>query len=314
MFDVLSTPASTRPARGRTRGVGRGGLIGAACAALALLCGTAGARADVHLVFGVYASDTPSAMVAQMRPTLDVIEHTLSGTLHEPTTIELKVLRDYETGVDVLATGKVDFARLGAVSYVEAKAEAPGIEILASELNGDAPYFNGVICVRRDSPIQSIADLKGKTFAFGAEQSTMGRYVAQLFLAQHGITAADLKSLAYLGRHDRVAAAVAAGQFDAGALEETIFAKLAKESLPLRPLASYRDLTKAWVTRVGLDPRLTTELRAALIAMRDPAALKALRFDGFIATTDADYDPTRAAIRENWRFFNKKAPPAAPHA
>jgi len=256
-------------------------------------------------VFGVYASDKPSAMVEQMRPTLDVLERTLAGTLHDTVKIELKVLRDYDTGIAVLTSGDVDFARLGAVSYVEAKAEAPGIELLASELNGDAPYFHGVICVRRDGPIHAIEDLRGKTFAFGAEQSTMGRYVAQLFLAQSGITAGDLKSFEYLGRHDRVATAVASGQFDAGALEETIFTKLVNEGLALRPLASYRDLTKAWVARVGLNPQITAKLRDALIAMRNPAALQALRFDGFTATTDADYDPTRAAIKENSRFFQK---------
>lgn len=280
-----------------------------ALAACGFLLGLAGlvarAHAETDLVFGVYASDKPSAMVGQMRPTLDVVQRSLSAELHETVKIDLKVLRDYETGVAVLTSGKIDFARLGAVSYAEAKAEAPAIELLASELNGDAPYFHGVICVRSDSPIQQLSDLKGKTFAFGAEQSTMGRYVAQLFLAKSGITAEDLKSYQYLGRHDRVATAVASGQFDAGALEETIFNKLRSQGLALRPLASYRDVTKAWVARVGLDPKIKAKLREALVTMRDPAALEALRFDGFTATTDADYDPTRAAIKENGRFFQK---------
>ncbi len=298
MNDLPHSPAARRrPIRA---------LFWAACAAAAVLAGaSSSAAAEVHLVFGVYASDKPSAMVEQMRPTLDVLERTLAGTLHDTVKIELKVLRDYDTGIAVLTSGDVDFARLGAVSYVEAKTQAPGIELLASELNGDVPYFHGVICVQRDGPIHAIEDLRGKTFAFGAEQSTMGRYVAQLFLAQSGITAGDLKSFEYLGRHDRVATAVASGQFDAGALEETIFTKLVNEGLALRPLASYRDLTKAWVARVGLDPQITAKLHDALVAMRDPAALQALRFDGFTATTDADYDPTRAAIKENSRFFQK---------
>ncbi len=263
------------------------------------------ASADTDLTFGVYTSDKPSAMVEQIRPTLDAIERNLAPLLHDKVRIKLEVLRDYQIGVNVLTSGKIDFARLGAASYVTAKDEAPGIDLLAAELNGDAKFFQGVICVRTDSDIRQPSDLKGKTFAFGAEQSTMGRYVAQLFLANAGITSSDLKEYKYLGRHDRVAAAVAAGQFDAGALEETIFNKLLASGLRIRPIASYRDATKAWVARVGLPSEIKNALRQALLAVHDPAALQALRFDGFTEATDADYQTTRAAIKENWRFFQK---------
>jgi len=282
---------------------------GALCALFLILAGSLGAvpyqdaRAETVLTFGVYASDKPSAMVAQVRPTLDIVEQNLASVLKDTVRIKLDVLRDYQTGVQVLTSGQIDFARLGAASYVTAKDEAPGIELLVAELNGDAKSFGGVICVRQDSPIRVVSDLKDKTFAFGAEQSTMGRYVAQLYLSRAGITAANLKSFSYLDRHDRVAAAVAAGQFDAGALEETMFNKLANEGLPIRAIASFRDATKAWVARVGLEPDIKSALRKALVAVRDPEALKALRFDGFEEATDADYAGTRAAIKENWRFF-----------
>lgn len=270
-----------------------------------LFLAAGGAQAETDLVFGVYASDKPSAMVEQLRPTLDLLERNLSGRLGDDVKIKLEVLRDYQTGVEVLTSGKVDFARLGAASYVVAKDEAPEIDVLAAELNGDSKYFQGVICVRADSDIRQVPDIKGKTFAFGAEQSTMGRYVAQLYLTRMGILADNLKAFKYLERHDRVAAAVAAGQFDAGALEETIFNKLANEGLPIRAIASYRDMTKPWVARVGLAPALKAALSAALVDVRDPAALAALRFDGFTAADDRDYEGTRAAIKENWRFFEK---------
>lgn len=257
------------------------------------------------LVFGVYASDKPSAMVQQLRPTLDLVERGAGAALHDKVTIKLEVLRDYETGVDVLTSGKIDFARLGAASYVSAKAQAPAIEVLVAERFGDDKVFAGVICVRADSAIRTVGDLRGRTFAFGAEQSTLARYASQLYLAQHGITAADLASFKYLARHDRVGAAVAAGQFDAGALETTVFDKMVQTGAPLRAIATLRDATKAWVARVGLTDRIKDALRQALVEIRDPAALAALRLDGFLAADDRDYDMTRAAIGENWRFFQK---------
>ena len=48
-----------------------------------------------------------------------------------------------------------------------------------------------------------------KSFAFGNELSTIGRYLAQQYLMQHGIHEKDLSHYKYLGRHDRVGTAVA---------------------------------------------------------------------------------------------------------
>lgn len=282
----------------------------AALAACFLVCGAsafaASARTEpsaISLTFGVYASDKPSAMVEQIRPTLDVLERELANRLHRPVHIKLQVARNYQAGIADLVAGRVDFERLGAASYVLAKEEAPGIDILAAERFGDAKFFKGVICVGNSSGITTLAQLKGKTFAFGSEDSTIGRYMAQLYLARAGITAGELKSYQYLGRHDRVGMAVGAGQFDAGALEGTIFAKLVAAGVPIRPLASFRAPTKAWVARIGLDAPVKEELRRALLAVKDSKALAALRFDGFLAADDADYSLVRAAMKENGGFF-----------
>jgi phosphonate transport system substrate-binding protein len=263
------------------------------------------ARADIALVFGTYASDKPSAMVEQLRPTLDRLEQAMSERLGEPVTIKLRVARDYETGLAELTSGRVDFARLGAASYVAAKEEAPELSILAAERYGDSIFFNGVICVATDSPIHKLGELAGKSFAFGDEQSTLGRYIAQLTLARAGITAATLKDFKYLERHDRVGAAVASGQFEAGALEETMFDKMVASGAKLRQIAAFPTVTKPWVGRVGLPPRIGAAITSSLLGIRDPVALAALRFDGFAASDDSDYEVTRASIKENWRFFAK---------
>ena len=85
------------------------------------------------LSFGVYASDKPSAMVRQFRPILNVVEERMARTLGEPVRIRLQVAKTYEQGITDLVQGKVDFARFGPASYIEAKATDPGITILAVE-------------------------------------------------------------------------------------------------------------------------------------------------------------------------------------
>src|SRR3954466_1991680 len=105
-----------------------------ACLALAGVGLAAGrAEAEINLVFGVYASDKPSAMVQQLRPTLDIVERSASALLADKVAIKLDVLRDYDTGVDVLTSGRIDFARLGAASYVAAKAQSAGIDVIVAE-------------------------------------------------------------------------------------------------------------------------------------------------------------------------------------
>ncbi len=277
-------------------------LFAAACF---LLIGFHEARAQLQLTFGVDASDKPSAMVQQIRPTLDLLEQAVGRTLGEKVTINMVVERDYQLGIERLIQGHSDFERLGPASYVEAKDKAPGITIIAAERYGGSHFFEGVICVGAKSGITRIKDLKGKSFAFGDEQSTIGRYLAQLYLARHGIRADDLKSFEYLGHHDSVAYAVASGQFNAGALEGTTFQKLVNQGMPIRQLASFRNVTKPWVARPGLDPRVVAALRKGLLGIHDKAALAALRFDGFLLATDDNYAIIRSAIEENPLFFHK---------
>jgi phosphonate transport system substrate-binding protein len=271
-------------------------------AALGLL--SSAANAEVALNFGVYTSDKPSTMVRKFRPVLDRLEHDLSRRLGEPVTIHTQVARTYDQGVENLTDGRVDFSRLGPASYVTAKRSAAGISILAMEQQAGRKVFNGVICVAADSPIQTISDLRGKRFAFGDVNSTIGRYLAQLYLVEHGVRASDLAAYEYLGRHDKVGSAVAAGSYDAGALKEDTFRRVVENGGRLRALAGFQNVTKPWVARAGLPERLAGALRAALLEMNDPATLGALGADGFVAGNDEDFLTIRLAIEQNSQFFH----------
>lgn len=259
---------------------------------------------DVELNFGVYTSDKPSVMVQKFRPVLNALTESLQKKLGQPVKIRLQVASGYSKGVEDLVNGRVDFARFGPASYIHAKKLNPGITILAIESKKGRKVFNGVICVRDDSAIRSIADLKGKRFAFGNKRSTIGRYLSQNYLYARGVHAKDLEAFEYLGRHDKVGAAVASGKYDAGALKESTFRKLIKKGAPLRSIATFTNVTKPWIARSGLPNEIFIALRDALISLDNPAALKALRKDGFLPGNDSDYVSIRRAINKNPLFFN----------
>lgn len=253
-------------------------------------------HAASELRFGVYTTDKPTAMVKKLRPILNALETDLSQRLGTPWTIRLQVARNYAQGLQDLITGKVDVVRFGAASYVQAKAANPQIKILAVENHRGGKTFNGVICIHADSPIQHAHDLKGKRFAFGNARSTFGRYLSQHYLLDHGLTASDLAGFAFLGRHDKVGAAVGAGAFDAGALKENTFHKLVRQGVPLRALATVPIVTRPWVARSDMPEPLYQAIRDTLLHLKAPKALKALKKDGFLPGDDADYDGIRAAM------------------
>ncbi len=260
-------------------------------------------HADLALKFGVYTSDKPSTMVKKFRPMLTVLESELTAQLGEPVKISMQVAKTYEQGIADLVQGRVDFSRFGPASYVEAQHRNPDISILAVESHKGGKVFYGIICVAEDSPIDSIEDLRGARFAFGSDRSTIGRYLSQNYLLEHGLRASDLRAYDYLGRHDKVGSAVALGSFDAGALKEGTFKKLVEKGEPLRAIAKFPNVTKPWLARANMPDRVRRALRTALLDFDDQAALKRLKKDGFLQGEDSDYRTIRLAMEVNGTFF-----------
>lgn len=259
--------------------------------------------AEVNLNFGLYASDKATAVVAQFRPVLNQLEVKLGEALGEKVSIHTRISPSYEQAIDKLATGQVDFARFGPASYVLAKDKNPAISLLAMESKKGKKMRSGYIIAHADSPLQNLSELKGKRFAFGNEQSTIGRYFAQLLLAEAGVQDKDLQGYEYLGRHDKVGEAVAKGSYAAGALKSGTFKKLLKKGRKIRVLKEFKLATKAWAAREGVSDRVQQALTDVLLKFDDKAALKVLKKDGFVAGDDAAYNSVRKAIHNSGAFF-----------
>jgi phosphonate transport system substrate-binding protein len=286
-------------------------LLIAAVAALSVLVGSAttlGSSSEfdqfVHLRFGLYTSSTPSTLVKQFKPILNKLEESMTQKLDIPVDITINMSRSYESGVTALVNGRADFSRFGPASYLEALERNPDLELIAMETEENKKVFYGIIAVRAGSDIEAVADLKGRSFAFGDEGSTIGRFLSQLFLANSDIHSHDLERYEYLGQHDLVGLAVASGEFDAGALNEKTFNKLVEAGQPLVELARFENVTKPWIATSGMDPRVLQALRESLLEI-DPAAsvLTRLKVTGFAEGTKEEYNTIRDSIDLNDLFF-----------
>ena len=273
-------------------------------AALVLAVSTAlpAAEKPLALDFGVYTSDKPTDMYRSFKPILVILEESLSKTLARPVQIKLRVFNTYDAARKALVSDEVDFVRFGPSSYILAKQENPGVQLVAIEEQEGALSFKGVIFTRKDTGIRALADIRGRSFAFGDSDSTTGRYLSQAYLVEQGIYAKDLSKFQYLGRHDRVVAAVLAGDFDAGACKISSFEKARDQGL--LDLHHFDNVTKPWVVRSKLDAALTGEIRKALLAIKDKKALDAIgeKITGFAEAKDEMYDMVRFGMKKSDEF------------
>lgn len=275
---------------------------GAVLAALTLAAAPLPALADVELTFGTYAADKPTTTVKQFRPFLSFLETRMSETLGEPVRIRMKIAKEYQEGIDDLATGEVDFARFGPASYVHVKNQNPGVQLITMESKKGEKRFKGVIVVHADSAITSLSELRGHSFAFGDELSTIGRYLSQAELVDAGVLGGDLENFEFLGRHDLVGEAVGAGRFTAGALKESTYKQLVAKGVPIKVLASFDNVTKPWLASADTDPAVVAAMREVMLASENEEIVKRISKNGFLEGTDDDYNFVRQGMERSMSF------------
>lgn len=258
----------------------------------------------VELTFGVYSSDKATVMYKMFIPIVRHLQESTEAKLKQPVDIFIKIFRTYDEGIDALVQGQVDFVRFGPASYILAKAKNPNISLVAMESKKGRKRFQGMIFVSKDSPIERLEDVKGKRFAFGDHNSTIGRYLAQAELVKAGIYESDLETYKYLGRHDKVVKAVLLGDYEVGSAKESTFNKYNKKD-KLRVIHRFDNVTKPWIAREGLDPAVGEALKETLLSLIDKDILSEAKISQFVEASDLDYQ----IVRDGMRIAQEFSPP-----
>ncbi len=289
----ISGPSSDRSAPG---GATRRALgLGLLCAILA--AGPGVGAAEARLVFGVHPYKPAIELEFMFAP----LTAYLSSLIGEP--VLLSVSKDYEEHVRRVGEGGVDIAFMEPALYVE-MADRYGKKPLLARLETErVPTYYGVILVRKDSTIKLLKDLKGRRMAFSDRRSTSGHIIPRHMFARAGVTLADFAEHTFMANHDNVALGVLVGDFDAGAVDEEVFAKY--EPRGLRILALTPPISEhLFVAGSGLDPRVVETLRSGLQRLKDvPSGGTIMRavnpsVTALVPVEDADYDNLRAILNE----------------
>jgi len=247
---------------------------------------------EPEILFGSVAMDIPAVMHKRLTP----LTRYLGDALGRP--VALKLSPNMGAAIREAAEGTVDIAYLTPVAYIKARKKG-GARIVVKTVTRGKASFRLMIVVKEDSPIKTVSDLAGKTFAFGDKRALLQR----ASVVGSGIRLEDLSSYEFLGHYDNIAHAVYNGDFDAGILKDTMVYKW--EGKGLRVLYSSPDLPPYnIVVSSRVDDKLLMKLRQAFLSLdgKNPEHLKIIKaldkkYDGFAETSDEEYDVVRDLIK-----------------
>jgi phosphonate transport system substrate-binding protein len=275
-------------------------LISRSALALALMLGAAASYADVLRVSAI-PDEAPTELQRKFKPLGEYLEKETGLK------VQFTPVSDYAAVVEGLAAKKIDLAWLGGFTFVQAKLRTGG-EAMPIVQRAEDEVFTSKFIVPADSPVKSLAELKGKTFAFGSPSSTSGHLMPRFFLLKDGIDPdKDFKNIAFSGAHDATVAFVASGKVDAGVLNASVMDKLiekgdanAKRVKVIATTPPYFDYN--WTVRPGLDPALREKISQAFLKLdrANPAQKELMdlqRASKYVPTTAANYDGIERAAR-----------------
>lgn len=276
-------------------------------ATLAVSLTAVSAQAEIKL--GVLAKRGAPQAMAEWGATAEY----LSGKVGDKVTI---VPLKFEAIEPMVKEGKVDFVLANSAFFVglEDKYKAKAIVTMINSREGKAlDKFGGVIIAKAGSPINTLADLKGKKFMLVARTSFGGGLMAWKVLKDAGINPEkDFAAFVEGGKHDNVVLAVQNGAMDAGTVRtDTLERMQAEGKIKMSdfkiinqvkddfPFVHSTPLYPEWpIAAVAhVKPEVSAKMAEALKAMpKDSPAAKAGNIVGWAAP--ANYGPVRDLLKK----------------
>lgn len=221
--------------------------------------------------------------------------------------VELVQRSTYAEVNDLVEAGAVDMAFVCGGALVEGERDFDMQILAAPQVNGETEYYSYLI-VPADSPAQSMADLRGGSFAFTDPLSNSGYLAPSWRLRQMGEPPDTFfASTIFTNSHDNSIQAVADHLVDGAAVDSLVYEFLEAGGSPLiESLRVIERLGPYGIPPVVVHPDIDPDLRAGLLTVllgmsadaAGRAALARLRIDRFVEIDPAAYQSLRAIAAE----------------
>lgn len=266
--------------------------------AMAFSLSAQAAESELKLGVGLFQPDKEKND-ATYRPLADYLSAKLGRK------VTLRTVDTWEGLAKSLANGETDMALMGPWGYVLANHEASA-QAISTILYDGKPEYHAIFITHPDSGINSVNDLKGRTFAFGDKGSTSGYLIPLHYFMTQGINPDSYFSKVLYAKHQAIETQVTQGVLDAGAdynrnrnamIEQGLIkaerSKVIWQSAPL-PNDAFA-VSSALYADKPLVSKLQTALANVGQELKNNPALLPAHYTGFVSSNNSVYKPIRDA-------------------
>ena len=243
--------------------------------------------------FGIHPLHNPARLHDIFSPLMDYLNKNIDGA-----EFKVEASRNYAAYDKKLFSGEFHFSLPNP--YQTVRSLEHGYRVFGKM--GDDHNFRGIILVRKDSSIKSIADLKGKAISYPAPTALAATMMPQYYLQTHGLNVMKEVDNRYVGSQESSIMNVFLGDTIAGATWPPPWRALSKERPQLAEQLEIKWQTKplpnnGLVARNDIPEKLVKQVAKLLFELhtnkKGQHILERMELSRFESANDETYQPVR---------------------
>jgi phosphonate transport system substrate-binding protein len=266
------------------------------------------AKKDDPLVLAFIPQENPEKLIGDLEIIIEYLQKEMGIA------VKGYVTQDHAAAVEALRNGEADISFMGGLPYVLAH-EIIGAEVILSEVYRGSPTYRARIFVLKDSGIEKVEDLKGKSIAFADPISESGfiyplEIMVEAGLLKRGDDPKEVFSNVYFaGGYQQAIQALANGLVDAAGVSQFADLLLTPEQLTkITWIAESKPIPSHLVcVRKGLDKERVDAFKQAMLKLNQPENKHLLKYvyspDGYVEASHSDYKSVEEKARQ-YGFLN----------
>jgi phosphonate transport system substrate-binding protein len=226
------------------------------------------------------------------------------------TEVKYLPVKTYAASVAAFKNNQVQMAWFGGLSGIQARLAVPGSRAVAQgeEDRQFTSYFIANARLGLEEGTALPPGIAGKTFTFGAKDSTSGRLMPEHFIRQAFGKGPEqvFSRVGFSGDHAKTIALVQSGAYDVGAVNYTVWnLDVAQKKVdPSKVVVIWKSPTYQdyqFTVRGDVDkdhgPGFTARLTRALLDLKDPDLLASFPRKALVPAKNEDYETLREVAR-----------------